>query len=84
MRTTIAAGYGALVFFAVIGAGMPARAGDTSIPQTVSATAPIAAGAPINFIAHRAVYDLQLDNRKQSTSVDSMRGRIVYDFSGNE
>jgi hypothetical protein len=84
MRTTIPAGYGALVFFAVIGAGMPAQAGETSISQMVSATAPIAAGAPISFIAHRAVYDLQLDNRKQSTSVDSMRGRIVYDFSGNE
>ena len=33
--------------------------------------------------AHRAVYDLHLGETRGSTSVETMRGRIVYDFSGN-
>lgn len=83
MRMTLPANCGAIVFLVAAGAAMPAWAQDTLTPQQASAAAPIASEPTVPFAAHRAVYDLQLDSRKQSTSVDSMRGRIVYDFSGN-
>jgi hypothetical protein len=36
------------------------------------------------FLApHRAVYDLKLAKSKGSRGVDAVRGRILYDFSGN-
>jgi hypothetical protein len=35
------------------------------------------------LVAHRAVYDLTLGEARGSSSVDSIRGRIVYDFSGS-
>jgi EipB-like len=84
MRTTIPAACRLMVLLAVTGAAVQAEAAQTAQPQTVAATVPIPVQDPINFVAHRAVYDLQLDRRKNSTSVDSMRGRIVYDFSGSE
>jgi hypothetical protein len=40
-----------------------------------------AAGA--GLIAHRAVYDLTLGGTHGSSSVETVRGRIVYDFSGS-
>jgi len=84
MRTTIPAGCGLLILLAVMGGTVRAEAEEPAKTETISATAPISVQDPISFVAHRAVYDLQLDSRKNSTSVDSMRGRIVYDFSGNE
>jgi hypothetical protein len=83
MRMTLSANCGAMVMLLAAGVVMPARAQDASNAQQASAAAPIAPTTLVPFVAHRAVYDLQLDGRKQSTSVDSMRGRIVYDFSGN-
>lgn len=36
-----------------------------------------------DLAAHRAVYDLSLGETRGSSSVESIRGRIVYDFSGS-
>lgn len=35
------------------------------------------------FAAHRAVYDLELGETRGSSNVETMRGRIVYDFTGD-
>ena len=40
-----------------------------------------AAGGP--FLAHQALYDLQLVKSRGSTSINSARGRILYNFSGS-
>ena len=40
-----------------------------------------AAGAP--FLAHQALYELSLVKSRGSTSIDSARGRILYNFSGS-
>ena len=43
------------------------------------------AGVGTVFLApHRAVYDLKLAKSHGSRSIESVRGRILYDFSGNE
>ncbi|WP_413993380.1 cell envelope integrity EipB family protein [Labrys okinawensis] len=83
MPMTRAAKFGAMVLLGTLGLTIPALAQDASNPQRVSAATPVKPVTTVPFVAHRAIYDLQLDGRKQSTSVDSMRGRIVYDFSGN-
>lgn len=42
------------------------------------------AGAATVFLApHRAVYDLKLAKSHGARSIESVRGRILYDFSGN-
>jgi hypothetical protein len=40
-------------------------------------------GAKVILAPHRAVYDLKLANSSGSRGIDSVRGRILYDFSGN-
>jgi hypothetical protein len=40
-----------------------------------------AAGPP--FLAHQALYDLSLVKSRGSSSINSARGRILYNFSGN-
>lgn len=40
-----------------------------------------ASGAP-PLIAHRAIYDLTLGETRGSSSINAIRGRIVYNFSG--
>jgi EipB-like len=35
------------------------------------------------LVPHRAVYDLKLSKSKNGRSFDAVRGRILYDFSGN-
>jgi hypothetical protein len=83
MPMTRMAHFGAMVLVVAAAAmAVPAWAQDAS-SQQAAAAAPLPPPTAVPFVAHRAVYDLQLDSRKQSTSVDSMRGRIVYDFSGN-
>jgi EipB-like len=51
------------------------------------AAAGAASGAPASdkvFLApHRAIYDLKLSKSNGSRSVEAVRGRILYDFSGN-
>ena len=46
----------------------------------------LAVAAPaggVHLAPHRAIYDLKLLRANGPRSVDSVRGRIVYDFSGN-
>lgn len=42
-----------------------------------------AASATAQLSPHRAIYDLKLSKTRGSSSMSSVRGRIVYDFSGN-
>ena len=37
----------------------------------------------VAFASHRAIYDLKLAASRGSKSIAGIRGRIVYDFSGN-
>jgi hypothetical protein len=39
------------------------------------------AGAP--FLPHQALYELSLVKSRGSTNIDSVRGRILYNFSGS-
>jgi hypothetical protein len=39
--------------------------------------------ATISLASHRAVYDLRLERSRGKRSLQSVRGRILYDFSGN-
>ncbi len=39
--------------------------------------------APITLVPHRAVYDLSLEKTRGNSQVSAVRGRILYDFSGN-
>jgi EipB-like len=52
----------------------------SAMPPTV-----FAAGAPeaMAFAPHRAVYELRLGQNRGQRALESVRGRIVYDFSGN-
>ena len=52
---------------------------------TAAAFAPAAAqsAAPVQLAPHVAVYDLKLMSTKGKRSLESVRGRIVYDFSGS-
>jgi hypothetical protein len=50
----------------------------------VASSAPLRAqDAPIILVPHRAIYDLSLEQTRGSSSVVGVRGRILYDFSGN-
>ena len=42
-----------------------------------------AQNAPIVLVPHRAVYDLSLQKTRGNSQVTAVRGRILYDFSGN-
>jgi EipB-like len=50
-------------------------------------TSHLAAAVPssdaVAFAPHRAVYDLTLLKSRGSSGVDALRGRILYDFTGN-
>ncbi len=39
--------------------------------------------APIALVPHRAIYDLSLAQTRSGSSIVGVRGRILYDFSGN-
>lgn len=67
MRTTVAS---LCLAFAALGGAAPAHA--------QSATAGAVALAP-----HRAVYDLKLAQTRGKRPMQSVRGRILYDFSGS-
>ena len=67
-----------------------ARSYPTTITQPVvmaaavmafGAAAQAAAGAP--FLPHQATYELSLVKSRGSTSIESARGRILYNFSGS-
>jgi hypothetical protein len=42
-----------------------------------------AQSAPMALASHRAVYDLKLSTTRGKRSMSAVRGRILYDFSGN-
>jgi hypothetical protein len=44
---------------------------------------PAVAAQAIPLAAHRAIYELSLDPEKNTTRVDSARGRIAYEMRGN-
>ena len=47
------------------------------------AAAPVNAAASGPFLAHQALYELSLVKSRGSNSINSARGRILYNFSGN-
>jgi hypothetical protein len=48
-----------------------------------AASGAYAQDAPIVLVPHRAVYDLSLEKTRGNSQVSAVRGRILYDFSGN-
>jgi hypothetical protein len=46
--------------------------------------APAQKSDAIEFASHRAIYDLKLASTRGNRSVEAVRGRILYDFSGNQ
>jgi len=67
----------------LVGASGAAWALDSTAPAPAALVTSDKPGPSIGFIAHRAVYDLELGETRGSSNVETMRGRIVYDFSGN-
>lgn len=58
----------------------------TLYPQAKAAPAapvPEVAGKPVVLTPHRAVYDLKLAKANGSRGIQAVRGRILYDFTGN-
>jgi envelope integrity protein B len=56
-------------------------------PFAIAAGIALAAPAPkadvVDFVPHRAVYDLKLASARGNKPVEAVRGRILYDFSGS-
>jgi hypothetical protein len=44
----------------------------------------LAAKEPIKLVAHRAVYEMSLDDARQATGITGIDGRMVFEFSGSE
>lgn len=44
---------------------------------------PAAAAPNVSFLPHQALYDLSLLKTRNNASVNTVRGRILYNFSGN-
>jgi len=64
----------------------PACLGFVAIIGGIAASAPSLAqptSGPIALAPHVAVYDLKLTSSRGKRSIESVRGRIVYDFSGS-
>jgi len=64
----------------------PACLGFVAIIAGIAASAPSLAqptSGPIALAPHVAVYDLKLTSSRGKRSIESVRGRIVYDFSGS-
>ena len=47
------------------------------------ASGAVAEDGPIVLVPHRAIYDLSLGQSHGQRAVESVRGRILYDFSGS-
>jgi hypothetical protein len=58
----------------------PARSAPTVPPAAV---VPADKAATVILAPHRAIYDLKLSKASGSRGIQAVRGRIVYDFSGN-
>ncbi len=44
----------------------------------------LAAKEPTKLVAHRAVYEMSLDDARQATGITGIDGRMVFEFSGSE
>ena len=65
---------------------MMTRAGHLAIALLVISVAPSAAAPqmPLTELApHRAIYELTLQSSRGKRPIESVRGRILYDFNGN-
>ncbi len=63
----------------IAAAALPARSAPVSPPSAV----PVAKMEAVVLAPHRAIYDLKLSKSNGSRGLQAVRGRIVYDFSGN-
>lgn len=54
-----------------------------SAPAAVLATSAHAADDAVRLAPHRAVYELSLDGSKGMRTIESARGRIAFEFTGN-
>lgn len=63
----------------IAAAALPARSAPVSPPSAV----PVAKMEAVVLAPHRAIYDLKLSKSSGSRGLQAVRGRIVYDFSGN-
>lgn len=54
-----------------------------ALALAAAAARPAAAAEPVYLAPHRAVYDLKLAKAHGARSIEAVRGRILYDFSGN-
>jgi hypothetical protein len=57
--------------------------GGTALALILFASGACAQDAPIVLVPHQAVYDLSLEKTRGNSQVAAVRGRILYDFSGN-
>ncbi|KPF94721.1 hypothetical protein IP86_21340 [Rhodopseudomonas sp. AAP120] len=55
----------------------------TMIGAAALGATPAAAGPGVTFLPHQALYDLSLMKTRNNASVSTVRGRILYNFSGN-
>jgi hypothetical protein len=60
-----------------------ARLALAGVLGTIIAVPALAQSAPMALASHRAVYDLKLASTRGKASMQSVRGRIIYDFSGS-
>ena len=54
-----------------------------AVSAGIACSAPAAKTDLVEFVPHRAVYDLKLSSSRGNRPVESVRGRILYDFSGS-
>ena len=65
---------------AVLAAGFVAFLAATAVLHPAAAAPP---AGDVTLAPHRAVYDLKLSKSRGSRGIQAVRGRILYDFSGN-
>ena len=74
---------GALVACGLVVAASSAAVCGQDLPLLQAVPAVAGAAAPVALIPHRAIYDLSLAETRANSSIVGVRGRILYDFSGN-
>ena len=81
-RPSLMAGFSGLLAFGLYAlvSHHPAQSAPAVPPVAV---APAAKGDGVVLAPHRAIYDLKLSKSSGSRGIQAVRGRIVYDFSGN-
>src|ERR1700743_3298687 len=61
----------------------PLRTSLALLALAAFACGPAKAAGPTPFLSHQALYELNLVKSRGSNSINSARGRILYNFSGN-